>query len=374
MSHGNGTPHNAHTRVILVGAPEADRTLRRDPRIELVRAPDVFHALGELSAPDTSPAPPPTAVVLGTAALSTMSISSVSRAIRTLDPFAKILALTDGKTKTTRTPDAHWVSEQHIADAIFDDAPPPEAPAETFPETPAHEKPIADVLDDEPSSKKKKKKKKNKAPKASHAPSSPPPIQDDERVTLRTILTGEDILPELLIRAKNALDNDRVEFIRALENEDQPEIVGGFTAIKVVRRSHVFGWLVGPLELAVPLADQAEVMALWLSLADQHEQLRGLAFTDALTGAWNRRYFDKYLASAICEARRKRHNLTLMVFDIDNFKLYNDEYGHAAGDEILIETIRLLKSHVRPQDRVCRIGGDEFAVVFYDPSDRKSVV
>ena len=55
-----------------------------------------------------------------------------------------------------------------------------------------------------------------------------------------------------------------------------------------------------------------------------------------------------------------------MVFDIDDFKQYNDKYGHAAGDEILIHTAQLMKSVMRPHDVIARIGGDEFAVIFWD--------
>jgi diguanylate cyclase (GGDEF)-like protein len=55
-----------------------------------------------------------------------------------------------------------------------------------------------------------------------------------------------------------------------------------------------------------------------------------------------------------------------MVFDIDDFKKYNDQFGHGAGDDILRESVRLLNSVIRQGDRVCRIGGDEFAVIFAD--------
>jgi diguanylate cyclase (GGDEF)-like protein len=61
-----------------------------------------------------------------------------------------------------------------------------------------------------------------------------------------------------------------------------------------------------------------------------------------------------------------------MVFDIDNFKTYNDRFGHEAGDEILCETVRLLTSVIRKGDRVCRIGGDEFAIIFADPEGPRS--
>jgi diguanylate cyclase (GGDEF)-like protein len=56
-----------------------------------------------------------------------------------------------------------------------------------------------------------------------------------------------------------------------------------------------------------------------------------------------------------------------MIFDIDDFKHYNDKWGHDAGDEIIRELVKLLRSIIRKGDHVCRIGGDEFAVLFCDP-------
>jgi two-component system, cell cycle response regulator len=85
-----------------------------------------------------------------------------------------------------------------------------------------------------------------------------------------------------------------------------------------------------------------------------------------LTGAYNRRAFNGFMNQAIEHAQKSRQVITLMVFDIDDFKTFNDRYGHPAGDQILRETVRLLRSVIRPGDRVCRIGGDEFAVIFYD--------
>lgn len=135
----------------------------------------------------------------------------------------------------------------------------------------------------------------------------------------------------------------------------------------------MFGTLTGPQEKSDDVKRGAEWMALWMALREQQSQLRRAAFTDALTGAWNRRYFDGFIARAIGEARASRSDLTVLLFDIDNFKLYNDRYGHAAGDEILTETVRLLKAVVRANDRVCRVGGDEFAVVFHEPQGPREV-
>jgi two-component system cell cycle response regulator len=128
-------------------------------------------------------------------------------------------------------------------------------------------------------------------------------------------------------------------------------------------RGHVFGRLTGRGELA----QIASWLGAWLALERQQEELRRAALTDPLTGAWNRRYFDRYLPARIDEARAGRRSVTLLLFDIDDFKSFNERYGHEAGDEILRESVRLMGSVVRPTDRICRIGGDEFAVVFSDP-------
>jgi diguanylate cyclase (GGDEF)-like protein len=111
----------------------------------------------------------------------------------------------------------------------------------------------------------------------------------------------------------------------------------------------------------------ADDIAAWWRVGEQIAQLRAAAFTDALTGAWNRRYFELFTESAMKVAREARRAVTILLFDIDNFKTYNDKYGHDAGDEILREVVQMLRSVIRPTDRVCRIGGDEFVVVFNEP-------
>jgi diguanylate cyclase (GGDEF)-like protein len=87
---------------------------------------------------------------------------------------------------------------------------------------------------------------------------------------------------------------------------------------------------------------------------------------DELTAAGNRRYFESFLHESIQRAAPLRRPVTVMVFDIDDFKTFNDQFGHEAGDEILRESVRLMQSVIRRGDRVCRIGGDEFAVIFAD--------
>ena len=100
--------------------------------------------------------------------------------------------------------------------------------------------------------------------------------------------------------------------------------------------------------------------------ARRTETLHRLAITDFLTGAYNRRYFYRFTDELLRRARDERSRVTLLLYDIDDFKHYNDTYGHAAGDEILRETAQLMKQVTRDHDVVARIGGDEFAVLFWD--------
>ena len=95
-------------------------------------------------------------------------------------------------------------------------------------------------------------------------------------------------------------------------------------------------------------------------------QLEELATTDELTGLKNRRYIWEFSRQIIEHTKKKGGQVTLLVFDIDNFKSYNDIYGHSAGDEILKQAAVLMQRCCRQHDVVGRIGGDEFAVVFWD--------
>ena len=99
-------------------------------------------------------------------------------------------------------------------------------------------------------------------------------------------------------------------------------------------------------------------------LAAANRELENLSRQDSLTGIANRRYFDSYLLSETKRASRDREPLSLILADVDNFKAFNDCYGHQAGDDCLRHVATALKSvGKRPADLAARYGGEEFAMV-----------
>lgn len=95
-------------------------------------------------------------------------------------------------------------------------------------------------------------------------------------------------------------------------------------------------------------------------------QIRNLAFYDHLTKLANRRLLGDRLQVAMASGQRSNNHGALLFLDLDNFKTLNDTKGHEAGDNLLIEVARRLKSCVREVDTVARVGGDEFAIVLQD--------
>jgi diguanylate cyclase (GGDEF)-like protein len=157
-----------------------------------------------------------------------------------------------------------------------------------------------------------------------------------------------------------------VQFVSG-DNASMEELCTSGSAAVVTLRDRRYGCLVAAGVSSRALDPWAAWLARWAALAASQRELANAARCDALTGAGNRRDFDEFLPSVLDEARQKRRQIPLMVFDVDNLKLFNDRHGHEAGDTVLRETVRLLRSIIRKGDRVFRIGGDEFVVVFADP-------
>ena len=108
------------------------------------------------------------------------------------------------------------------------------------------------------------------------------------------------------------------------------------------------------------LAEQIEMLA---KLQLRVEEFHRLAVLDPLTGLYNRRFAEQRLAAEISRADRRNHPLTLLVLDLNDFKIINDKFGHAAGDDVLKYFAGRLVKASRGSDLAVRMGGDEFMVV-----------
>jgi diguanylate cyclase (GGDEF)-like protein len=107
----------------------------------------------------------------------------------------------------------------------------------------------------------------------------------------------------------------------------------------------------------------SNVLNVSLKNITQYKTLEELSYTDSLSGLYNHRYFCKRLNEEIFRAKRYQRKLALVIFDIDEFKIYNDSFGHQSGDQIISQLGELIVKTVRSIDVVCRYGGDEFCVI-----------
>lgn len=146
-----------------------------------------------------------------------------------------------------------------------------------------------------------------------------------------------------------------------------------FVAVPLQARDRVVGVLVADnrftgkpitkddVRLLMMCANQA---GLAIENSRLYEQTLLVAKTDSLTQLWNHGTFQQILADELERARRYSKEVTLAILDLDNFKRYNDEAGHQAGDRLLVRVARILKEVARSTDHVARYGGEEFAIIF----------
>lgn len=356
------------TRVVLVGRTGLDAVLRLDPAMELVRVASPLEAVAAIATQERQGANGRTVVILGADAVVALAdargeaMQEFLSTVRECEARPRILVVGTGSLKQPHPLiDGIIVGDspaQKLREVIRGDSPPAKAgdagPAREAgkPVTPAAATPVAPQVP-QPA--------KASAPAARASATAGEAARGEglaDAALAQALARGQDVMAPAMALVRERMGDAGAVFIAP----DEPVGAG---EVEVSVEGRVFGRL--RAKNSTEAVKHARWLAAWLHLRDQHAQLREAAFTDSLTGAWNRRYYDKYMETVLERARGERRFVTVLLFDIDNFKSYNDQHGHEAGDEILKETVKLLTSVIRPSDRVCRIGGDEFAVVFHDP-------
>ena len=172
-------------------------------------------------------------------------------------------------------------------------------------------------------------------------------------------------------------DNTNAKILLLARMPDEP------LAIELLRSSHngigfADDYIICPLRTekfrdfllgrpaAPTVAESKEAPVLETALEMRIRQLEKLATEDDLTGVKNRRYTREFARQIIERAKKTGGRVTLLIFDIDDLKHYNDTYGHTAGDEALKMAAVLIQRCCRKHDVVGRLGGDEFAAIFWD--------
>jgi diguanylate cyclase (GGDEF)-like protein len=188
---------------------------------------------------------------------------------------------------------------------------------------------------------------------------------------VRAVLEHSDLQAAALRVLRHHLGTTDVRFVAAPRPGEEEAVAfdrRGLRQAVVAAVDRSYGVLVSTTLDEATLSAWAVWLTHWLRLEESHRELRRFAWTDELTGAGNRRAFETLLRDTMAHALEERRTISVMCLDIDDFKRYNDDHGHHAGDEVLRETSELLRTCVRAGDHVFRIGGDEFVVVFCDTS------
>jgi diguanylate cyclase (GGDEF)-like protein len=357
--------------LLLVGSsPGLDEIARQLPHPPVLVA-NLFQAIGEIT---VAPTGQPIKAVLVASSFARHLTPQAIAALRRLDPTVLMLLIAEQSDEMRSLPAQAFdecltapVDATRLA-SVIDELPPAEAPPMVQPDA---QQPSVPAPPDDPTQE-PIRASATVLPTHQPAPPAPPACQTHLGDTDLVEAALHDPLgmgPVAVRLARQQTGWDDLVFL----GPEEPTPSGTCAMAEVRYGESCFGRLMTGQAGPDALEPWAQWLARWLALDRSFRNYRIQAVKDDLTGAWNRRFFHSFLHESIVEAREQRRPVTVMVFDIDNFKQYNDQFGHEAGDVILIETVRLLNSTIRRGDRVCRIGGDEFAVIFADPEGPRAV-
>ena len=356
MSTSNRQSRSRRGRVIVVGGQKVGEVPRT-----VVRAANLFDAVGEVTL--AGDAEPVDAVVIPAAMVGNPASIAVE-AFRRIDPAVRLIVVAANDLEQARLrqgPDGfdavlvQPVSGRALANAIEDTATEDPAP-EHAPDQGAFENsaPLIESMPIDPEA--------LPALPMESPPAAPDAPADED--------LGDTDLVEAILTDPSGLRDRALQLMIQQTGWSDLAVTdtapAGSACVELQFRRRCYGMLSSSVTEPRQLRPWAQWLARWMALDHGYREYRTMAYRDELTGAWNRRFYTSFMKRVLREAARSRRAVTVLVFDIDDFKRYNDDFGHDAGDEVLCETVRLLESVIRTDDRVCRIGGDEFVVVFAD--------
>ena len=184
-----------------------------------------------------------------------------------------------------------------------------------------------------------------------------------------------ELLPDLILLDIVMPEVDGYELIKILKASSKTaHIPVIFITAKSSTEDMITGFKLGAVdyiskpftveEVKVRVKTHIDNQLLVKALKNANQQLEQLSRADGLTGIANRRYFDEFLQQMINRSKRYQHPLSLILIDIDFFKLFNDHYGHQNGDACLIDVARVLNQFAqRDGELAARYGGEEFAII-----------
>lgn len=179
-------------------------------------------------------------------------------------------------------------------------------------------------------------------------------------------LDGYDVIG--VLKGDPRTENVPVIFVTGLSDDGDEEKGLKLGAIDYITKPYKPAVVIARVRNHLRLREYA------VRLEQLNEELERLATTDALTSAYNRRYFMSKLEEEVKRVRRYKRASSLMMIDVDHFKKINDTFGHDVGDHVLIALVKLLEEQVRQLDTVARIGGEEFAILMPETSEEDALI